>query len=41
MMNSVILTPEAYQPNKDEYLEELFTYDYSDLFLSLGIPNTP
>jgi len=37
MMNSVILTPEAYQPNKSEYLEELFTGDYSDLFVRLGI----
>lgn len=37
MMNSVILTPEAYQPNKDAYLEELFTNDYTDLFINLGI----
>jgi hypothetical protein len=37
IMNSIILTPAAYQPNRSEYLEELFTQDYTDLLVSLGI----
>ena len=41
MMNSIILAPEHYQPNKDEYLEELFTQDYTDLVTTLKLTFTP